>query len=235
MGAAAFRSILTLEKLPVQVPLIKPDIVLLDFGTNDILYHNRIEPTLEKEVNQAIEWWRSMCPDILIVLTSTQDLFYKNHPITAGIQFRNFMDSMARSKECLFWNWYDLSGGINTIRDWASLGFAKTDHVHLTKEGYRIKGSLLYESFINTLNRIQDNPDVRELSVPLKAYGGAIEVAKVQNAVIPPKVITRKYKVKSGDTLSEIAEKFHTTIKKIKAVNHLTSDRIQVGKTLKIP
>lgn len=235
VGAAAFRSILTLEKLPVQVPLIKPDIVLLDFGTNDILYHNRIEPTLEKEVNQAIEWWRSMCPDILIVLTSTQDLFYKNHPITAGIQFRNFMDSIARSKECLFWNWYDLSGGINTIRDWASLGFAKTDHVHLTQEGYRIKGSLLYVSFINTLNRIQDNSDLQELSVPLKAYGGAIEVLKAQNAVIPPKVITRKYKVKSGDTLSEIAEKFHTSIKKIKAVNHLTSDRIQVGQTLKIP
>ena len=45
----------------------------------------------------------------------------------------------------------------------------------------------------------------------------------------------RKYKVKSGDTLSEIAEKYHTSIVKIKKANGLRSDMIQVGQTLKIP
>ena len=79
VGAAAFRSILILEKLPEQLPLIKPDIVILDFGTNDILYENRIEPTLSKEVEKAITWWKSMVPEVLIVLTSTQDLYYKKH------------------------------------------------------------------------------------------------------------------------------------------------------------
>jgi LysM repeat protein len=43
------------------------------------------------------------------------------------------------------------------------------------------------------------------------------------------------YVVKSGDTLSHIAKVHGTTIKALKAVNGLASDRIIVGAKLKIP
>ena len=46
---------------------------------------------------------------------------------------------------------------------------------------------------------------------------------------------TRKYKVKSGETLSEIAEKHITSVSKIKKINHLKSDNIRIGQILKIP
>jgi len=45
----------------------------------------------------------------------------------------------------------------------------------------------------------------------------------------------RKYKVKSGDTLSEIAQKYHTSVSKIKKANGLRSDLIRTGQVLKIP
>ncbi len=45
----------------------------------------------------------------------------------------------------------------------------------------------------------------------------------------------KKYKVKSGDTLSVIARKYHTSISAIKRTNHLRSDIIQIGQILKIP
>ena len=45
----------------------------------------------------------------------------------------------------------------------------------------------------------------------------------------------RKYKVKSGDTLSEIAQKYHTSVSKIKKANGLRSDMIRTGQVLKIP
>lgn len=43
------------------------------------------------------------------------------------------------------------------------------------------------------------------------------------------------YKVKSGDSLGEIAKNHQTTIRAIKELNHLTADKITVGQTLKIP
>jgi len=43
------------------------------------------------------------------------------------------------------------------------------------------------------------------------------------------------YKVKSGDTLSGIATRFDTTVKKIKVANGLTSNTIRIGQVLVIP
>ena len=43
------------------------------------------------------------------------------------------------------------------------------------------------------------------------------------------------YKVKSGDTLSSIAGRFGTTVTKLKNLNNLSSNTIQVGQTLRLP
>ncbi len=237
VGAAAFRSILILDKLPEQIQEIKPDIVLLDFGTNDILSTNSISKSLSKEVEQSIAMWRKLNPDILIVLTSTQDLFYKNHAITAGINFRNLMDSLARKNGCLFWNWYDLSGGINTIKNWHLEGYAQKDYIHLTKKGYHVKGSLLFDSFVNTLHVIQTSPGKENVVVPLKSYELYPKDSPVSVPVKPTvvKKAIKKYTVKSGDTLSEIARNHHTTVAKLKSLNALKSDAIRTGQILKLP
>ena len=44
-----------------------------------------------------------------------------------------------------------------------------------------------------------------------------------------------EYTVKSGDTLSGIAHTYHTSVKKIKEINHLKSNVIQYKQLLKIP
>jgi len=43
------------------------------------------------------------------------------------------------------------------------------------------------------------------------------------------------YTVKSGDTLSRIAVNYNTTVAAIKKVNNMSSDRLNIGQTLKIP
>ncbi len=43
------------------------------------------------------------------------------------------------------------------------------------------------------------------------------------------------YTVKSGDTLTLIAQACNTTVSRIKELNGLTSDRLRIGQTLKIP
>lgn len=48
-------------------------------------------------------------------------------------------------------------------------------------------------------------------------------------------VKSKMYKVKSGDTLGHIAQRFHTSVSAIKRLNYLKSDNINVGQVLKIP
>jgi murein DD-endopeptidase MepM/ murein hydrolase activator NlpD len=42
------------------------------------------------------------------------------------------------------------------------------------------------------------------------------------------------YKVKNGDTLSQIAQKYHTSVAAIKKLNGLKSDFLSLGKTLRV-
>lgn len=56
-------------------------------------------------------------------------------------------------------------------------------------------------------------------------------------AEIPPKqrINWIRYKIRSGDTLSEIATKYRTTVKLVRQVNQLHNNRIRAGKYLLIP
>ena len=238
VGAAAIRSILYLDKLEQQLPIIDPDIVFLDFGTNDILYTNKIDPGLRVQVQKAITKIKLIKPEVLVVLTSTQDLFYKGKTITAGPIFRDLMDSIARVNNCLFWNWYDLSGGLGTIKTWANLGYAQTDGIHLTTKGYHLKGLKIVESFENTLAKINEQPTLSSLEIQGKIYQntGALKIDTVVVIEMPPKKsIGKTYTVKSGDTLSKIAQKYHVSVAAIKRKNNLKSTVIRIGQKLKIP
>ena len=140
VGSAAYRSFLVFDKYETQADVLKPDVAVLDFGTNDIAYYNTIDPKLESQVVKSIEKLRKQNPEILIVLTSTQDLYFKKRVVDACSSFRDLMDTIARKYDCLFWNFYDISGGKNTIRDWNKEGYALADGIHLTNKGYEKKG-----------------------------------------------------------------------------------------------
>ncbi len=59
---------------------------------------------------------------------------------------------------------------------------------------------------------------------------------KTTKASGSPVVKVRKfYRVKAGDTLSVIAEKFHTTENELMIVNNLSSTTLRVGQRLKLP
>lgn len=253
VGASPMRSVLYQDKMPEQAEYLKPDIVLLDYGTNDILYNNAVDAKLADQVRKAIANFRKVNPDVIMVLTSTQDLYRKGKYITAGPVFRDLMDSLAKEQNCMFWNWYDLSGGLKTIRTWNELGYAQGDFIHLTQKGYEIKGEMLAKSIINTIERVQKDKELSALVTPTKNYaashiqdtnsntnaetvmtGGAIDVALEIKKPVASSVKPSYYKVKSGDTLSEIAAKYHTTITKIKSLNKLNSNLIRVGQSLRV-
>lgn len=236
VGASPFEAILNLERLKEQSEQLHPDLVILDYGTNNILYQNKVPTNLPTNVVKAIAQFREINPDILIVLTSTQDLFYKGKFIDAGIEFTKMMDSLAKENDVMYWNFYDLSGGYGQIKNWENQGYAQKDYVHLTSKGYRLKGYLLNKSILNTLEFYAANSDQDSLSIPLKNYDAIKEQIKVvaQSTSTGSRGSSTTYKVRKGDTLSEIAEKFGVRVSTLKRLNNLKSDLIRIGQVLKI-
>lgn len=231
VGASPFEAILNLEKLKEQAELLQPDIVLLDYGTNNILYQNKVPEKLTSTVVKAIELFKEINPAILVVLTSPQDLFYRGKYIDAGIQFTKLMDDLARENDVLYWNFYDLSGGYGQIKNWQNQGYAQKDYIHLTSKGYRLKGYLLYKSILNTLEYFSKDTAQISLSVPPKSYELIVSQVRA-TASSGGKPAT--YKVKPGNTLSGIGQKFGLRVSELKRLNGLKSDFIRAGQVLKL-
>ncbi|HHQ14271.1 MAG TPA: AMIN domain-containing protein, partial [Chromatiales bacterium] len=61
---------------------------------------------------------------------------------------------------------------------------------------------------------------------------GTLVASRVQSGAVPSE---REYVIRRGDTLSEIADRYHISVRHIRAANKLRNDRIRVGQVLKIP
>ena len=85
-------------------------------------------------------------------------------------------------------------------------------------------------SDIVSINKLSDKSYIRPnqvLKIPTKAYDEYRKSTQSRSKKI-------YYTVKRGDSLSEIAEKYRTSVKNIKKWNGLRNDRILVGQKLKI-
>ncbi len=163
VGGAAFASLLAQQHFETQSALLKPDLVILDWGTNDLIYKNQIPAALEKTVVDTIERVRVAHPQALILLTSVQDTFFRKKEVTATHEFAHWMRKIARENHCLFYDWHRIAGGRDAMRTWYAFGLAQPDHVHLSSGGYAIKGELLAEAILNAIDWRKQNPKSTKL------------------------------------------------------------------------
>ncbi|MGM0370265.1 MAG: peptidoglycan DD-metalloendopeptidase family protein [Bacillota bacterium] len=66
----------------------------------------------------------------------------------------------------------------------------------------------------------------QEIIIPKTGMGGGLDT-DFYNVI--------SYRVKSGDTLEKLAQKYHTTVRRIKDVNDLSTNHLKAGQKIKVP
>lgn len=80
---------------------------------------------------------------------------------------------------------------------------------------------------------LTQNKNIENLQAALQTV---LDAFQMKTEPIPGQPMTGKtYKVKSGDSLEKIAKAHATTVQVLKELNGMSSDKIVVGKTLKLP
>lgn len=246
VGGAKFNSLLSIDNFNKHLKTIKPDLVILDFGTNDFLFSDSIKPSLENEIKTIIATIRKTTPLTSIILCSTQDLFYKQKNINSTVIFSELIKKIAKETETAYWDWFAVSGGKGSLKIWLNQGLAKTDMIHLTNVGYRIKGKLLYEAIENTKKQILKYPDNNELvisSIPKKitSFSFNDSTQKTINSLMNRETITeekteeaskendfqKQINVQDSLSLIEMKRKINDSIElKIKNINQPLKDTL---------
>lgn len=239
VGGAMYRSILYEELFQEQLPTLEPDVVIVDFGTNDYLYDDSIKPELDTQIVEVIERIRAVTPQASIILTSTQDMYWKGDNLVHGEDFSDLIHRIAKQYDCGLFDWYWISGGRTTMSRWMERSYANPDGIHLSPKGYRLKGDLLTDAMIRTMSWMEKNPDGDSLVFNTDS------LSAIQKKLILPDSLRKnpysvygrtpvRHTVTRGQTLGGIARKYGVTVAQIKKWNNLKSDMIYVGQKLTI-
>lgn len=246
IGGSQFRSLLAEKLFDIQLSSLKPDLAILDFGTNDHIYNNMLPPDMESVIAKSIARVRAAAPNCTVLLTTTQDMNRKGMNITSGRDYSALIRKVAKDQNCAYYDWYWVSGGPKRMTLWENYGLAQADNIHLTVKGYQLKGELLADAFKSTISKMHIetpslafNPDTLSFDVMIarqdsiaKKNANAPIVAQLPTQQIPVNVLY--HKIASGETLGQIAEKYHVTVSSIKMLNGIRGSKIIAGKTLRI-
>ncbi|MFM7054623.1 MAG: LysM peptidoglycan-binding domain-containing protein [Bacteroidota bacterium] len=231
VGGARFDAILQQKLFKSQIGILNPDLFILDWGTNDIIAGNAIPVGLRENIIATIDLIREQFPNAAIMLTSVQDMNRRGRNITSAKTFSIFIREIALEKNCLFYDWFRVSGGARKMKKWVAEQYAGKDNIHLTVKGYRLKGQLMGQAILNSLDSAATNQNLDSLLIANETIqDSAMEVEKEKTTTSNKG--SKYYVVKKDETLSGIAARNKTTVAAIKKANGLKNDRINAGQKL---
>ena len=259
VGAAPYKMVLSEEFYEPQAKFINPDVVIIDLGTNDFLYYNRLEPELRQQIIKVIEKVKNANPTADIILTDSQEMKYKGKRTTVANQFSEMIYDLSKQYNTGFWSYYTVSGGKNAWRFWDAAKYTQGDGIHLNGVGSELKGALLFHAIENSVTLIKGNQvaskpfeiisdslvsyEIDSLIADSSTTANINVVNETEKTVVKQNKTSKNHKkesastfyvVKKNDTLGGIALKTKVPIAKIRKLNKLKSDLIKPGQKLKL-
>ncbi|CAN5845282.1 hypothetical protein BH11BAC7_BH11BAC7_30720 [soil metagenome] len=235
IGGAMYESILIQTLFSEQLPALNPDVVIIDFGTNDYLYDDSIKANEEEKIVKVIRKVRAAAPHASIILTSTMDMYYKGDHVQSGEAFSDIIRKVAKEENCGFFDWYWVAGGWDVLPKFQADGLNNPDGVHMSPRGYRMKGSLLSDAMVGTIDYMKKNPKMDSLIIPLdsiKLEQHAFKLRQDSDSVAVGPTVKVMHLVRKGESLSVIAKKYHVTVNQLRKWNNMQSNLIRAGKYL---
>jgi LysM repeat protein/lysophospholipase L1-like esterase len=257
INGAGYRSLLKQRIFEQQLAEFKPDLIILDLGAND--FYGGAFNTLEMESNlvKIIDMIQRSSPNTSIIISNSQDIFYRHRRSIA--QCKDFMEltkRVAAYRKCAFYNYYDIAGNGGSMAKWYKRGLSRPDKIHLTTQGYYVKGELYLNAILNSyatwLQKKEDSLvaekhvfDTIQLKkffvedISFKKENTKTEYAQVYretgtNNDLAEHSDRTYYTIRSGDNLGAIAERYHVSVKDLQYWNALSGSRIIAGETLLI-
>lgn len=213
INGAGFQHVLGQTLMESQLKELAPDLVYIDLGANDFYGFTFKTEELTRNLESLIALVKKASPKTTIIVSCSQDIYKRKRNISTTANFSLLTGSTAQANGCAWYNWYKVAGGRYSMLKWRNYQLAKKDRVHLTTEGYNIKGDLYLNAFLNSyLEYLRKRPD------KLLAENRGIMVTNdslfvtLENDYTDPENDPKKtkiiHKVKKGEKLSVIAKKY---------------------------
>ncbi|MGH9720826.1 MAG: GDSL-type esterase/lipase family protein, partial [Bryobacteraceae bacterium] len=140
----------------------KPDLVIINYGTNESGYAAFVDKVFAKELSEAVRRVRAALPEASILLMSPMDRGQRETGGAIGTyptipRLVTIQQQVALETGCAFFNTFLAMGGPGTMGRWyeAEPRLVGGDFIHPMPAGARIVGNLLYQALFDGYNRFK--------------------------------------------------------------------------------
>ncbi len=138
----------------------KPNLVIINYGTNESGYATYVEQQFGKELKETIRRVRSAVPEASVLIMSPMDRGRRETggaigTIPALPRLVALQQQTAQETGCAFFNTFLAMGGPGTMGRWyeAEPRLVSADFIHPMPAGAKIVGNLLYQALLDGYNR----------------------------------------------------------------------------------
>ena len=121
-----------------------PALVILAYGTNEANSHAWTEDQYRLDLKAAIARVRIAAPLASILLIGPPDCG-RMRPLVHLADVIAVQRDFAKTERVAFWDLRQRMGGAGSTSLWVRAGYGQQDHIHLTPEGYRLAGRMIYD------------------------------------------------------------------------------------------
>jgi lysophospholipase L1-like esterase len=148
------------DHLARQLQHYNPDLIVINYGTNESVYAAFVDKVFEGELREAIRRIRSALPQKSILLMSPMDRGERNasgqiETVPALQRLVGIEARVAAAEGVAFFNTFEAMGGNGTMAKWygAEPRLVGADFIHPMPAGAKIIGNLLYKAILDSYNR----------------------------------------------------------------------------------
>jgi lysophospholipase L1-like esterase len=122
-----------------------PSLVLLAYGTNEANSRTWTAEQYRADLTAVIERIRHATPAVSILMIGPPDCG-RLRPLLHLSEVIDIQRELARKLNVAFWDWRLHMGGPGIMKRWVVAGLAQADYIHLTSDGYRRLGKMVFDT-----------------------------------------------------------------------------------------
>lgn len=161
VNGSKFTSFKRCEKFDEQLNYVYPDLAIISIGTNDSSDPDFDSVNYENNYDSFMQQVLKANPNCAFVLTVPNDNFIKRKYVNTHLpEVRRVIFRLAKKYKTHVWDMFGIMGGLESSKIWLQNDMMKSDLVHFTVDGYKLKGELFYDAFMQEYrNRFPDNDE----------------------------------------------------------------------------
>ncbi|MDA1225241.1 MAG: LysM peptidoglycan-binding domain-containing protein, partial [Bacteroidetes bacterium] len=233
MRGSGYSHLLRLEQFFEQLPVINPDIILLDFGLYDNYRAPESESIYLRPLKECLAKLKASVPSAKIVVCIPQDCIRGGRTLQTFEKFEQAVINLCKTEKCAYYDWFRVAGGKYSAQYWADYQLFKPDGLHLEEPGESLKTQCYASVFQQTQNRYVNG--YHQFILPADSSKRlAFRTRDTLSKNVLVSEVWRYHVVRRGETAYRIALRYGITVAQLKEWNHLRNYNIAAGTRLKV-